>query len=413
MLGINFEQSTLYFKELHTERVVATQIVKDDDEGQIISRTFNVYEFKDEAKIKEVDGPPPYWVGIIPGDPETHTNRITEPINSHYIVRSSFTVHEYSGYLMYAEPIENIDELKAEGMIAEDFVDPKDINLFKGWFQKDVDMFSFDYYIPLRTGQEFRWEVELIEEEIVAPDLRPPSSWRVHQNVGTYPTDNFDDRINERVAELKEQGYTVLSTSNTGSKLDDESFEGTITAIKNIFNTGGVILIEYDVVTNISVFEIKREDTGVAIRFTIQNCKAWFSSDGVTKEDPIFVDHLGVKLLQPSVELERLKIYKYIIVQPNLPFEENVKEDLAGNEYVSYPPMKFTPQTNEGFTFIAEFIGRHYLHFKEDLDEISLPVVVASTSINLNDPKPPTNKLHDYEFISNDSGSYWDADITL
>lgn len=410
MLGINFEQATYYLEELHTERVVATQIKKDDDERQIINRTFNVYEFEDEAKIKQLDGPPPYWVGVIPGDPETHTNRITEPINYHYNVRSSFTITEYTGYLMYAEPIENIDELKAAKVIGDDFVNPNDVNLFNGWFKKDIDMYSYDYYIPLRTGAEFRWEIELIKEVITAPDLRPS---KYNSDEISYPTDNFDDRISERAAELQNQGYTIISTTNSSSKIGGEDYEGTITAIKNIFNTGGVYLSNYIVSSNLAVFEIKREDTGVAIRFTIKNCKAWFSSDGITKEKPIFTNHLGTKLLQSTVELELLKVYKYIIIQPNLPFVENIKESITGEEYVAYPPMKFTPKNNEGFTFIAEFLGRHYLHYQEEIVEITLPKLVKSNSINLNNPEPPTNKIHPYEFIDKDSESYWDADITL
>lgn len=411
MLGLKFERSQKYFEELHTERLVATQIRKDDDEGQIINRTFNVYEFEDEAKIKELDGPPPFWSGIIPGDPSTYRNPITEPINSHYIVRSTFTITEYTGYLMFGEPIENMDELRSKGAISDDFINPADVNLFNGWFKKTIDMYSYDYYVPVRTGQEFRWEVELIKETISAPDYTGGGSKRVF--VGTYPTDNFDDEVSRRANELEEQGYTITSSTNVKYKQQSDDFSGEITAVKNIFNTGGVYLTNYILDSNTTVFEIQRNGTGVAIKFTIKNCKAWFSSDGITKEDTIFTNHLGTRLTQSVVVIERLKIYKYIIIEPNIPFTENIVTSITGEEYLSYPPIKFKPKTNEGFTFIAEFIGKHYLHFKEDIIEVSQPELVRSYYTNLNDPKPPTYKLHEYEFIDEDSGSYWDANITL
>lgn len=410
MLGLKFERSEKYFEELHTKRLVASQIRKDDDEGKIISRTFNVYEFEDEAKIKELDGPPPYWSGIIPGDSSTYTDRITEPINNHYIVRSSFKIIEYTGYLMFGEPIENIEELRAKGAVDENFINPADVNLFKGWFTKTISMHSYDYYVPVRTGEEFRWEIELIEEIISAPDLTSRSKIGP---VGTYPTDDFEERVSERASELEEQGYIITSSTNISSKLPTDNFEGIITATKNIFNTGGVILTDYNLSTNTTVFELKRNGTGVAIKFTIRNCKAWFSTDGITKDEPIFTNHFGTLLLQAPVVLERLKLYKYIIVTPNLPFTENVITDILGEEYLAYPPIKFDPKTNEGFTFIAEFLGKHYLHFKEDIREVTQPELVRSYSANLNDPKPPAYNLHEYEFINEDSGSYWDAYITL
>lgn len=406
MLGLKFQRAEKYIPQLHSDRVIATQIKRNED-NQIISRTFHVYEFEDNFNVKIMDGPPPYWTGIIPGDPSTYTNPITDPINYHYKVRIPYTLTEYTGYLMYAQPIENIEELE----LPPDFINPNDVNLYKGWFKREIDAFSYDYFLPLRTGVEFRWEIERIVIDRNVPTFYVPNRRILSNSVGTYPSDSFNDDLNERVKSYRDQGYTVTISQNN-SKLN---YSSQIIATKNIYNLGGVRLSSYSLLTNRAVFEIQENNCAIGIKFKIKNCKVYLSNSISGPNTVVFMRHLGTHYYQTVVTIEQLKTYKYIIVEPNLKFQENTIVSLDGITSISvWNPLKFNVPDNTGFSFIAEFIGRHYLHYKEDIDDVSLPELVPSphfSSVNFNDPKPSGVKIEEYEFIDEDSPNYWDANI--
>jgi hypothetical protein len=418
MFGVDYQSAENYFEELKSQRTVATQLKKqatDENEEAIISRTFSVYSFDDVASIKTINSPPPFWVGVIPSDPSTYTNPITEPITYHYLVRSKFTIDEYTGYLMYAQPIENIEEyieeLERRGEL-DKFVDPSNVNLYKGWFKREINMYAYDYYLPIRTNTSFVWEIEYKLETLKVPNYK--ASLDKVGGVESYPSDNFDELIEEKVDSYESQGYDVKLVDLS----DDSYLKTNIIAKKNIYNLGGVSLVSYDLTTFKTVFEIKRDsDTGVAIKFTIRNCKVWLSNDGVTLSKPISVSHYGVFLNTSFVVIESLKLYKYIIIEPNLEYEENK----LGSQ-LKYPPLKFTPNVNQGFNFKAEFLGRHYLHFKEEVIDISteqeLVVNPDSYVVDFSDPKPYEIDLHPYNFSDPITGigshdSYWDGAISL
>jgi len=404
MFDLKFERVEKFIKQLYTKRIVGTQVRRKED-NQIISRTFQVYTFEEDLKIKVVNEPPPFWTGVIPSDTSTYTNPIQESFDYHYIVKTPFTINEYSGYLMYGQPIENLDELN----LPENFINPNDLNLYKGWFKRLIKFSSYDYFIPMRTGDEFRWEVERIQIN-VTPD---PT-----EDFNGFIQDEFEEKVNNIRQEYIDKGYTILSSNinNSGnSKIDNstDNLDASLIAVKNIFNTGGVDLLYVDVNNNRAAFVIKPDNTAVAIRFYIKNCIVWLSNDVNDSQsyNLLFNDHKSTSITEELVTIEKIREYKYLIIQPTLTFIDN-RSNLTSTD--PYLPMMFTPKINEGFQFIAEFLGRHYLHFKEDIVDVEQQTLIKNSSsytVDLNDPKPEGIDLSEYVFTDEESSDYWDATL--
>lgn len=406
MFGSDYQTADYYFQELRSRRIVATQLTRkadDDYPATIISRTFSVYDFDDLADIKQINEKPPFWAGIIPGDESTYTNPITDPVDYHYIVRIKYNINEYSGYLMYAQPVENLEELKKKGLITADFIDPDDVNLYKAWFNRQIDLYAYDYYVPIRTGAEFTWIVEKITVDVKVPQF---SSLDKTGGYSTYSETTFEETLAAKVEEYEDKGYEVEVVDNS----DDSIYFATVIATRHVYNLGEVDLDRYDLTANYAVFKIRNNGmTGVAIKFTIQNCKVWLSVDGVKFSEAVNPSQRVSKSLTTlTITVEKLKLYKYIIIQPSL----NIILESIPNKF---PPFKFLPAPNQGFTFKAEYIGRHYLHFKEDVIDVSTDtnLIKSIGVVDLNDPKPNGIALHPYEFIDESDANYWDGQISF
>lgn len=439
MLGLKFERAGKYFRELGSERNVVTQIKKADD-NQIISRTFNVYKFSDTSKVKIVNEPPPFWVGVIPDDESTLQNPLPDKFDYYYIVQTPFTITEYTGYLMYGQPIENKQELD----LPPAFIDPDEVNIYKSWFSRVIDISSYDYYVPLFTGDELRWEVERLKIVIDSSAI-------------SLFNGDYQKQLNETINNLESQGFTLNITQNEfeDSKLS-ESVD--IIATKNILNTGGVHRILTTYKYNQVVFEIEKENCAVELIFQVKNCKVYVSNDLLKDYELIFDSHVGLSSNTPIAEFKRLRTHKFIIIEPNLSFMYDYKSQLK------VKPFNFKPLNNEGFSVVIKFVGRRYLHFKEEIvnvqdaslvknntnpppsptiPEISFSKIIDNIKdydpdaiyepkesseptepeesfeptepeeleLDLEDPQPLGIDIHEYEFVDEDSPSYWDAII--
>jgi len=407
MLNLKFENYETEVPELHSKRILATQTRKEDT-GEILSRTFYKYDFKPILYVKRENGTPPYWTGILIDDPSTFTDPIE--INHYFKVKIEYFIREYNGYLMYGLPIENEEYEFSEGEI-----NPSRINLYKGWFNRNSEYASYDYYVPVRTKQEFRWESANLNIAIPKPQLGGVSiNNGSNTSSGGVSINNSNNAHNElvetKMAELRAKGYTTkLLAGNSTTTI--------INATKNIFNTGGVEDITYNLDTNEVVFKFKNiKDTGLAFDLTYFNCQIWLSKDGIEKTR-LIANHEDINTVIPispnsppiaNTDNPELKLYvektnPYIIIKPYIALKQNRTSD--------WPPFYLDTKVGDKTVIILEFIGRFFYNYNSEVIDVEIePTLLESNYANLSDPRPPDINVGYYNFQSEDSDNRtWSA----
>lgn len=417
MLNIEFKTYEKTIPELHGERVVATQSVKEDT-GDILTRTFFKYEFKPLIYTKREEGAPPYWTGILPDDPSTYTNPIE--LDHHFKVKQEYTIKEYTGHLMYGLPIENEGSLEGQYELREGEINPSRINLYRGWFNRDTELASYDYYIPIRTGQEFRWESANYNLTIPRANANRANANRGGVSINNGTNSNNEEHnqlVTAKTQELESQGYTTKLLRN-------DSLATVINAKKEIFNTGGIADISWTLSTNEIVFKFNSiKDVGLAFNLTYYNCKIWLSKDGIKKtqliadhkapvstiqEDtidggsflgPIIIPSSTIEMPEPDLELYVERTHPYLIVKPYIKMTNN-------NVDPYWPPVYLDTKIGDKTTIILEFIGKFYYNYKNDIIDIQVEPTLLEYPTNedpdLNDPRPYNVDVGYYNFQSED-----------
>lgn len=397
MFGLEFKDHRTEFPELHAERTTASQ-TKQQSDGTIISRTFRVYDFNDTIHVRQVDGVPPIWTnGYLFDDPDTLTNPVE--IDYHYIVRQDYTITEYTGEMVAAQPIDNkqeyIDSLTVEQR--ELFIDPDTVNFFRGWTVRIGEFQGFDYYIPVKVQGEFLWHLERNYYEITVGYLdEVDNDFTDDDNNGPSALIRLENEAKDHAADLKAQGYTNVTYNRYGSAYRIEY------SVQE-FRVSGANFIRKLSNDKEAVFKLQ-DDTGLFLQLTIQNCSVWLSEDGVIKSQFVFTGTGGDADNADKIITIR-KQFRYVIVRP-WPTMTLLPEP-------TWPPYKITPTAGQSFKFKMTYQGKYYLHFKDDILETTAGETVyyeerEYDSIDLEDPVPPGVDILPYTFEDdNDNDSLW------
>lgn len=441
--------------ELHSDRIKALQTIKTDG-GQIITRTIFNYVFTGEVQYRVVNKEAPFYIGIIPDDPSTYEDRLANPLGYHYVVRSRFNIEEFTGFLIYGQPIENEEELDPEvlGTDRENldlrYINPSKINLFRGWFKRVTENWSYDYYVPVTVGANFFWEssksdtwvppgVEPFDGEINSiEDLRRVAEYQGLQNWGepSSGSPRYGGTNSNTRDVLVSSKYRIRRVPRGSSGGGGRYGRATVdyTFYKDYLDTGSIF--NYAGFTgNVARLEFK-DSAGLFVELKMKNMSAWLSNDGVTKEVEVWVDTSGGTSINNSIVTRVVgKSYRYLLVTPNLqlrpgnafysPQRETVDffarmlGQEAANSYfggagnvedftdIGGPPVttNLSGGNEIGFSLEARGRGRYYIHFREDLIEINDPTLIEypeGTGPDLNNPLPYNTDVGSFEFIPED-----------
>lgn len=388
MFNIDFQYHNAEVLELHSSRLLASQLKKKDT-GEILSRNFYKYEFKDDLEVKREEGVPPYFTGVLPDDPSTFTNPIE--VDYYYKVRQPYTITDYEGYLMYGLPIENKNEYE----LKEGEIDPARINLFRGWFKRQSQHISYDYYIPVRTGAQFAWE----EVIVIVVVLKPPSN---------KPSD-FSDETDQQFQLLIEEAFDTLTSEGYTNATIFRNLPTSkhIRASKSIFNTGGVDLVSWSVPSNSVTFKFQNLDSvGLAFNLEIFNCSMWLSKDGIEKTKVVYENTtFNSNLSSPPVLINVDRDLPFVIIRPNLPLIEDPT--------AIWPGFKVNVQANQKMKVVMDYLGKFYMNYKDDfIDMDNKKEIIESPAwvpVNLTDPKPYGVNIPSYNFDQENTGWRYQA----